>query len=173
MDLNDLDAERLPGPKRLGTYKGQGTTVERGFRFLKDPWFFASGLYVQKPSRLMAVLMIMELALLIYALAEHQIRQALQQRNETLPNQVGKGTPQPTLRRIFQVFEGIDILVERGAEGLCRRILNLGPQHLRVLGLLGPAVQRCYLWEPGEPGKSAPPAPEEGTGGPKSYFDDG
>lgn len=72
---NDLETERLPAPQMLEGYKEQGTTVERGFRFLKDPAFFADGLYVQKPQRLMATLMIMGLALLIYALAEHQVRQ--------------------------------------------------------------------------------------------------
>jgi transposase len=169
---NELDSARLPGPQMLGDYKKQGSTVERGFRFLKDPWFFASGLFVKKASRLMAVLMIMGLALLIYALAEHQIRQALQQRNETIPNQVGKGTQRPTLWRLFQVFEGIDILVVAGAEGLCRRVLNLRPQHRQILDLWGPQVQACYLWDPGGRETPAPPAPPDGTSGSKCHFDD-
>jgi len=170
---NDLEAERLPAPQMLEGYKEQGTTVERGFRFLKDPAFFASGLYVQKPQRLMATLMIMGLALLIYALAEHQVRQTLQQRNETVPNQVGKATARPTLRRLFQVFEGIDILVEQGPQGVTRRVLNLRPQHRQILALFGPAVQQCYLWDPVERAPTTPPDPEDGSPGAKSHFDDG
>jgi hypothetical protein len=121
----------------------------------------------------MATLMIMGLALLIYALAEHQVRQALQQRNETIPNQVGKATARPTLRRLFQVFEGIDILVEQGPQGVTRRVLNLRVQHRQILELFGPAVQQCYLWDPVERAPTPPPDPEDGSPGAKSHFDDG
>jgi len=37
---NVLDREALPAGEALGRYKDQGRTVERGFRFLKDPLFF-------------------------------------------------------------------------------------------------------------------------------------
>jgi transposase len=71
---NDLDAERLPARAMLENYKDQGVSVERGFRFLKDPLFFAHSLFLKKPERIMALLMIMGLALLIYSLAERKLR---------------------------------------------------------------------------------------------------
>ena len=54
----------------LSADKAQNVSVERGFRFLKDPLFFASSLFLEKPQRIMALLMVMGLSLLIYALAE-------------------------------------------------------------------------------------------------------
>ena len=57
-------------------YKGQGH-AERGFRFLKDPRFLASSLYLKKPERIMALLMVMTVCLLVYAALEYRIRQAL------------------------------------------------------------------------------------------------
>ena len=57
---NDL----TPDQKLVG-YKGQGN-VEKGFRFLKDPTFQASTIFVKKPERVEAVLMLMCLSLLIY-----------------------------------------------------------------------------------------------------------
>jgi hypothetical protein len=54
--------------------------------------------------------MVMGLCLLVYALAEHRLRLELVNRDETLPDQTGKPTQRITLRRVFQVFEGIDIL---------------------------------------------------------------
>ena len=42
----------------LNGYKGQAR-AERGFRFLKDSQFLASSLYLKKPERVMALLMVM------------------------------------------------------------------------------------------------------------------
>ena len=58
----------------------------------------------------MALMMIMGLALLIYALAERQLRLGLEKNNEKIPDQKGKPTSTPTIRWVFQTFEGIDIL---------------------------------------------------------------
>ena len=59
----------------------------------------------------MALGMVMGLALLVYALAEHTVRTTLQAQGESVPTQAGKPTQCPTMRRIFQRFEGMDLLV--------------------------------------------------------------
>lgn len=142
---NELDAECLPAEEMLLAYKGQGIGPERGFRFLKDPWFFADSLFLKSPKRIMALVMVMGLALLVYALAEHKLRTALQERGESVPDQVGKPTQRPTMRRVFQMFEGIDLLVIRTPEEIRQQVLNLKPVHRQILRLLGPNVEKCYL----------------------------
>jgi len=142
---NELDEEKLPAEMILVAYKGQAASVERGFRFLKDPMFFASSLFLEKPERIMALLMVMGLSLLVYALAERSLRTELAQRDESIPNQVGKPTQRPTIRRIFQVFQGIDVLLIKHPLGTQRQVLNLKPIHLRVLDLLGPVVKKYYI----------------------------
>ena len=142
---NVLDAQRLSDEALVDTYKGQNTTVERGFRFLKDPLFFAHSLFLKKPERIMALLMVMGLCLLVYALAEHRLRSELVSREETLPDQTGKPTQRITMRRVFQVFEGIDILLLTTDGRQQRLILNLTDLHHRILDLLGRHVQQCYL----------------------------
>ena len=142
---NELEEEQLPTETILTAYKGQGASVERGFRFLKDPLFFASSLFLEKPERIMALLMVMGLSLLIYALGEHKLRTQLAARKQTLPNQVGQPTQRPTLRRIFQVFEGIDLLLIHHPATTQGQVLNLKPIHRRILELLGPQVQKYYI----------------------------
>jgi transposase len=147
---NELDPHKLSVASMLSNYADQGVSVERGFRFLKDPLFFADSLFLKKPERIMALMMIMGLALLIFALAERQLRRMLDQKKETLPDQKGKPTQTPTLRWIFQVFEGIDILsVWTGNHRIFRQGLNLRPVHRQVLQLFGPQVRKCYLIESG------------------------
>lgn len=68
---NELDASRLSAQAVLENYKDQGVSIKRGFRFLfKDPLFFSNSLFLKKPKRPMALLIVMRLALLIYSLAE-------------------------------------------------------------------------------------------------------
>jgi len=142
---NELASDELPAEQMLEAYKSQGVSVERGFRFLKDPLFFAHSLFLERPERIMALLMVMGLALLVYALAERKLREELRKQGAYLPNQVGKLTQRLTMRRVFQVFEGIDVLVVKGPTRESRLVLNLKPMHRKIIHLLGPEVQKCYF----------------------------
>ena len=143
---NELQADCLPSETMLAQYKAQAISVERGFRFLKDPLFFADSLFLKNPGRIMALTMIMVLALLVYALAERNLRTRLQESGQSLPNQVGKETQTPTMRWVFQMFEGIDLLlIWQGDQLVRRQVTNLKPVHLDVIHLLGPPVENCYL----------------------------
>ena len=65
--------------------------------------FFAHGMYLKKPQRIMALIMVMTLSLLVYSLAEKHLRDALIKTDQTLPDQKGKPTQRITMRRVFQV----------------------------------------------------------------------
>ena len=145
---NILDEEILPDAQLLSCYKEQSSSVERGFRFLKDPMFFADSLFLKSPVRIMAMIMVMGLALLIYALAEREIRSALVQQDETIPHQTGKPTQKVSMRRIAQIFEGVDVFIIRAEKQVVsRQVLNLTPVRLKILRLFTPSIQNCYLLE--------------------------
>ena len=120
--------------------------MERGFRFLKDPLFFAHSLFLKKPARIMALMMVMGLSLLIYTLAEHLLRQQMRAQDLSIPDQKGKPTQNPTMRRVFQIFEGIHVLIIRRMEGVERRVVNLTAVHQLILSVLGQKVQAIYAW---------------------------
>jgi transposase len=141
---NILDEQELSHEQVIAKYKEQGG-VERGFRFLKDPLFFASSIFVKKPERVVALSFIMVLALLVYRLAEHLLRSRLAETEETVPNQVNKPTNRPTMRWIFQCFEGIDLLhIRMGSSCWHTQVLGLRALHHKVLRLLGPPYARLY-----------------------------
>jgi len=73
---NVLDEDILSNDEVLIEYKGQQSS-ERGFRFLKDPLFFTSSVFLNTPRRLAALAMVMGLCLLVYTLGQRQLRQAL------------------------------------------------------------------------------------------------
>jgi transposase len=135
---NELDEGQLSAQAVLDGYKGQAR-AERGFRFLKDPQFLASSLYLKKPERIMALLMVMTVCLLVYAALEYRIRTALKEHAATFPDQKGKRIQTPTARWVFHYFVGIHILYIPG-QGLL--VLNLTDEHLHLLQLLG----KRYVW---------------------------
>jgi transposase len=137
----NLDSDTL-----LEEYKGQ-QSVERGFRFLKDPLFFTSSVFLKKPQRIVSLVMIMTLSLLVYSVAQYKLRRVLEERGESVPDQKGKPTKRPTMRWVFQVFEGIHLLLEMRDDGEERIIgvLNLGEVHRKILALLGNTYEKIYL----------------------------
>ena len=105
----NADEKGLSPEGILHHYKAQ-SVVERGFRFLKDPLFFVSSLFIKKPSRIDALLMIMTLSLLVYSIAQRRMRASMKKANETIPNQINIPSATPTLRWVFQCFEGINLV---------------------------------------------------------------
>ncbi len=141
---NALSAEQHPSEELVVLYRSQGGSVERGFRFLKDPLFFAHAVYLKKPERVMALMMVMTLALLIYSLAEKGLRDALIEKNETLPDQKGKPTQRITMRRVFQIFEGIDVLAIEVGDISQKQLLNFSELHDKIVNLLPSEVKSIY-----------------------------
>ena len=144
---NELDYSKLSNKEILSYYKDQHK-VESGFRFLKDPLCLASSVYLKKTERIVALSMIMCLCLLVYSLAERKLRMALKQANETVPNQIGKGTQTPTMRWVFQMFEGVIIAYIPTSKGIKQQIINLSEKLKKILRLLGNHCMIMYLVEP-------------------------
>jgi hypothetical protein len=82
---------------------------------------------------------------LVYKLAEGRVRQHLAATGQTVPDQVRKPTARPTMRWLFQCFEGIDLHLTRRTDGLWDLVvLRLTDVHRLVLHLLGPAYENGY-----------------------------
>jgi len=130
-----IDAEQL-----IATYKGQ-QKVERGFRFLKDPMFLASSVFLKSPKRIMALTMVMTVCLLVYAALEHRIRKRLAEEKQKFPNQKGKMTSRPTVRWVFQCFQNIAVLYINDNK---TAVLNLTSTQSSLLKLLGHSFEQIY-----------------------------
>ena len=129
----------------LREYKDQ-QSIERGFRFLKDPLFFTSSVFLKKPSRIVSLGMTMVLSMLVYSVAQFKLRKALKENDETIPDQKGKATSRPTMRWVFQISEGIHLLVESGGGASdIVGILNIRDVHMKILSLLGKSYGKMYL----------------------------
>lgn len=142
ISTNDMDDEKLSNHDLFLNYKDQGITVERGFRFLKDPYFYAESLYLKKPERIMALIMVMTLSLLIYSLAELKVRESLKKNDIYIWDQKNRLTQTPTIRWICMIFE--DVLLLYNTPDLVQP-MNIREEHLRVLKSLGPDYEKMYF----------------------------
>ena len=132
--------ETITAEQILSDYKGQQAS-ERGFGILKDPLFFTSSVFLKTPERIAALAMIMGLSVMVYTLAQRQLRQALEQAHETVPDQRKRPTQRPTLRWIFQCFQAIHLVWLEGQA----QISNLTPERLKILRFFGAPCQKYYL----------------------------
>jgi transposase len=137
---NLVDENKLEPSEILKNYKNQ-QSCERGFRFLKDPLFFADSLFVENPERIETMLFLMSLCLLVYNLGQRELRNSLKRIKIGIKNQLGKLTISPTLRWVFQCFQGIHLLTLNGVN----QIINLTSERHFILNCLPSSCQKYYL----------------------------
>lgn len=136
---NELSAEAV-----IEAYKNQNASVERGFRFLKDPQFFVSSFFLKKPARIMALLMIMALSLLVYSVTQKHLRKQLIEKDEALPNQINDPIKNPTMRWIFQLMEGIDVIYIRIKGVIYKKIMGMTELRQQIISFFFDPVQKMY-----------------------------
>ena len=137
---NVIESAELSNDEMLSEYKGQ-QSAERGFGFLKDPLFFTDSVFLKSPEKVEALAMLMGLCLLVYTLAQRQLRQALHQAQSGIKNQLGKLTERPTLRWVFQCFQSVHVLLVNGV----KQISNLTAERLWILRFFPESCRRYYL----------------------------
>jgi len=137
---NRLENESFSCDEMLRKYKEQ-QNVERGFAFLKDPLFLADSIFLKSPRRIETMAMLMGLCLMVYSLGQREVRYQLYQAKIGIPNQLGKLTLRPTLRWIFQCFQGIHCLIHQGT----KQIVNLTQERLFTLKFLPLSCQKYYI----------------------------
>lgn len=143
---NDLDRQGYPDEQMLHEYKAQ-QGVERGFRFLKDPWFMIDSVFLKSPKRIEALMMVMTLCLLVYNVAQYRLRKTLEDQQQTLPNQRNKPIQNPTLRWIFQIMEGISVvrMVGEMTQGVVKHLVtNLTELRTKIIRFFGDTACQMY-----------------------------
>ena len=85
--------------------------------------------------------MLMGLCLMVYSLGQREVRRQLYQAQTGIPNQLGKLTNRPTLRWIFQCFQGIHSLVYQGI----KQVVNLTEERQLTLKFFPLSCHKYYL----------------------------
>jgi len=140
---NQLNTDLLPDEKILSEYKKQSKT-ESGFRFIKDNSFEVSSIFLKKPERVAALMMIMTLCLMVYSVAQYRLRESLKELNEHVPNQNGKLTQNPTMKRVFKLFQGVQVLTVVINDIAQVLVINLNITLKNILKYFGARAMEIY-----------------------------
>jgi hypothetical protein len=97
-----LQPEACTDAELLQAYQEQHTTVEPGFRWIKNPAAI-SPVWLEKPARLAALAMLTVVGLLVYAVIQRQVRLYLRAQDQQVPGNKGP-TATPTAAVVFALF---------------------------------------------------------------------
>jgi transposase len=116
-------------------YRDQTTTVERGFRWIKNPAAIHP-VWLEKRERIAALAMLTVVGLLVYGLIQRQVRQYLQEHEATLPGNKGE-TDNPTATVVFESLTTL-IRLELNIDGVTvYQFHGWQAHHERVFQALG------------------------------------
>lgn len=142
---SNADKDKLNAEDIITKYKNQNKSIENmGFRFLKDPLFFTSSLFIKLPKRIEALIFIMTLSLLVYSIAQRKLRNILEIQEIAIPDQLNKSTKKPTLRWVFQLFAGINIVYVTIGNVTKRIIEGINTIKSKIIALFGVSIRKIY-----------------------------
>ena len=134
--ITNQKRELCPDPDVLKTYKGQ-EAVETRFRLLKNPQF-VDGFYLKTPERIEALGIVLVMAMLLYGLLEHRVRQRLAQEDEPLKIHGRRKDYQPTGQVILNELQQIKVIAMHYASHTARIVSgNVDTVAQRLVRLAG------------------------------------
>ena len=130
-----VSAEACEDAEILHAYQEQHTTVEPGFRWIKNPAAI-SPVWLEKPERIAALAMLTVVGLLVYAVIQRQVRLYLLTHDQQLPGNKGE-TATPTAAVVFTRFSPV-ALVHLQMDGQeVYQMYGVQPHHFLICDALG------------------------------------
>jgi transposase len=130
-----VNAEVCTDAEILQAYQEQHTTVEPGFRWIKNPAAIAP-VWLEKPERIAALALLTVVGLLVYSVIQRQVRLYLRTYAQQLPGNKGMTTT-PTAAVVLALFAQV-ALVQLWIEGQAvLQIAGVQPHHLLICDALG------------------------------------
>jgi hypothetical protein len=130
-----VSVDACPDTEVLQAYQEQHTTVEPGFRWIKNPAAI-SPVWLEKPERIAALAMLTVVGLLVSSIIQRQVRLYLQTHNQQLPGNKGL-TALPTAVVMFALFAHVVLIHLEAAEQQSTQIYGVQPHHLLICDALG------------------------------------
>jgi transposase len=130
-----VSAEVCTDTELLQAYQEQHTTVEPGFRWIKNPAAIAP-VWLEKPERIAALAMLTVLGLLVYSVIQRQVRLYLQTHDQQLPGNKGP-TALPTATVVFTLFAPVMMVHVHRGKRVVPQMYGVQAYHFMVCDALG------------------------------------
>jgi transposase len=128
-------SEECPDADILQAYQDQNTTVEPGFRWIKNPAAI-SPVWLEKPERIAALAMLTVIGLLVYTVIQRQVRLYLRTHDQQIPGNKGL-TATPTAAVVLALFSQVALIQLGIADQQVKQMYGVQPHHLLLCDALG------------------------------------
>jgi transposase len=132
----------------LRAYQEQHTSVEPGFRWIKNPAAI-SPVWLEKPERIAALAMLTVLGLLVYTVIQRQVRLYLHTHGQRLPGNKGE-TAMPTAAVVLSLFAPVAVVQIQIDNTAVQQTYGIHPHHLMICEALG-LDRAWYETSPAQP----------------------
>ena len=88
--------------------------------------------------------MVMTLCLMVYAIAQFELRSALASSQDTIPNQTKKETANPSMQWVYRLFHGVQVITLMIQEMTQEIVINLKAVHKKIISYFGPRAMKIY-----------------------------
>jgi transposase len=119
----------------LQAYQDQNTTVDPGFRWIKNPAAI-SPVWLEKPERIAALAMLTVVGLLVYSIIQRQVRLYLLTHDQQVPGNKGM-TATPTAAVVLALFAQVALVQFWIGDHEIAQVYGLQPHHLLICDALG------------------------------------
>jgi transposase len=119
----------------LQAYQEQNTTVEPGFRWIKNPAAIAP-VWLEKPERIAALAMLTVVGLLVYSVIQRQVRLYLRTHDQQIPGNKGT-TATPTAAVVLALFAQVALVQFWLGDHEVAQVYGVQPHHLLICDALG------------------------------------
>jgi transposase len=130
-----VSAAACPDAEVLQAYQEQHTTVEPGFRWIKNPAAI-SPVWLEKPERIAALAMLTVVGLLVYSIIQRQVRLYLLTHDQQVPGNKGT-TATPTAAVVLALFAQIALVQLWIGDHEGAQVYGVQPHHLLICDALG------------------------------------
>src|SRR5262245_52627013 len=138
-----VSAEGCGDGEILQAYQDQTTTVEPGFRWIKNPAAIAP-VWLEKPERMAALAMLTVLGLLVSSVIQRQVRLSLRDHDRHIPGNKGP-TATPTAAAVFALLTPVTLVHFAVDNAHILQVHGIQEDHL----IIGEAVGIDHTWYQG------------------------
>ena len=107
---NCLDKDELSNEELLQSYRDRNKAVESGFKFLKSKQLRLNQIYLNKESRIEAMMAVLTLILFLNNLCQLSLREELEKTAQTVPDQKGRPTQKPTFAWVAALMKNVTLI---------------------------------------------------------------
>jgi transposase len=140
---NRLDSS-LTAEKIIDLYCGRNRNIEGCFKLIKDAAYRLNEIFLKRVDRIEALMSVMALSLFVNNLGQLLLRRSLKANDQTIPNQKGQPTRNPTLKWAFQTMDKVIKLTLKVVDDVFEQFIGIGKAQRQIIACFGPYARALY-----------------------------